>query len=130
MERFERALAMSGSDRIRVRLAIAQVMASEGHLDDAHRQIAFALMEGQTEEALPATGEQLMEAADVFLSMHDYQLAQTYLQRALAAGAPETSVRIGMANTYLARGHPQGAGRSSLLISSSTDSEPGYHIAG
>ena len=66
MERFERALAFQGSDRIRVRLAIAQVMASEGHLEDAQRQIALALMEGQTEEALPATGEQLMEAADVF----------------------------------------------------------------
>lgn len=126
MERFERALEMPGSDRIRVRLAIAQVMASEGHLDDAHRQIALALMEGQTEEALPATGEQLMEAADVFLSMHDYQLAQTYLQRALAAGAPETSVRIGMANTYLALGDTARAQSELSLIGSSADSEPGY----
>jgi tetratricopeptide (TPR) repeat protein len=126
MERFERALAMPGSDRIRVRLAIAQVMANEGHLEDAQRQIALALMEGQTEEALPATGEQLMEAADVFLSMHDYQLAQTYLQRALAAGAPETSVRIGMANTYLALGDTARAQGELTLIGSSADSEPGY----
>ena len=126
MERFERALEMPGSDRIRVRLAIAQVMASEGHLDDAQRQIALALMEGQTEEALPATGEQLMEAADVFLSMHDYQLAQTYLQRALAAGAPETSVRIGMANTYLALGDTARAQSELSLIGNSADSEPGY----
>jgi tetratricopeptide (TPR) repeat protein len=126
MERFERALAMPGSDRIRVRLAIAQVMVSEGHLEDAQRQIALALMEGQTEEALPATGEQLMEAADVFLSMHDYQLAQTYLQRALAAGAPETSVRIGMANTYLALGDTARAQGELSLIGSSADSEPGY----
>jgi tetratricopeptide (TPR) repeat protein len=126
MERFERALAMPGSDRIRVRLAIAQVMAGEGHLDDAHRQIALALMEGQTEEALPATGEQLMEAADVFLSMHDYELAQTYLQRALAAGAPETSVRIGMANTYLALGDTARAQGELSLIGNSADSEPGY----
>ncbi|MFZ0958095.1 MAG: tetratricopeptide repeat protein, partial [Candidatus Sulfotelmatobacter sp.] len=126
MERFERALAMPGSDRISVRLAIAQVMASEGHLDDAQRQIALALMEGQTEEALPATGEQLMEAADVFLSMHDYQLAQTYLQRALVAGAPEASVRIGMANTYLALGDTARAQSELSLIGSSADSEPGY----
>jgi tetratricopeptide (TPR) repeat protein len=126
MERFEKALEMPGSDRIRVRLAIAQVMASEGHLDDAQRQIALALMEGQTEEALPTTGEQLMEAADVFLSMHDYQLAQTYLQRALAAGAPETSVRIGMANTYLALGDTARAQSELSLIGSSADSEPGY----
>ncbi len=126
MERFERALALPGSDRIRVRLAIAQVMASEGHLEDAQRQIALALMEGQTEEALPATGEQLMEAADVFLSMHDYQLAQTYLQRALAAGASETSVRIGMANTYLALGDTARAQDELSLVGSSADSEPGY----
>jgi tetratricopeptide (TPR) repeat protein len=126
MERLERALEMPGSDRIRVRLAIAQVMVSEGHLDDAQRQIALALMEGQTEEALPATGEQLMEAADVFLSMHDYQLAQTYLQRALAAGAPETSVRIGMANTYLALGDTARAQSELSLIGSSADGEPGY----
>jgi tetratricopeptide (TPR) repeat protein len=126
MERFERALALQGSDRIRVRLAIAQVMASEGHLEDAQRQIALALMEGQTEEALPATGEQLMEAADVFLSMHDYQLAQTYLQRALAAGASETSVRIGMANTYLALGDTARAQDELSLIGNSADSEPGY----
>ncbi len=126
MERFEKALAMSNSDRISVRLAIAQLMASEGHPMDAQRQIALALMEGQTEEALPATGEQLMEAADVFLSMHDYQLAQIYLKQALAAGAPETSVRIDMANTYLALGDTPRAQDQLSLISGSTDSELGY----
>jgi len=126
MERFERALAVPDSDRISVRLAIAQVMATEGHTDDARRQIALALIEGQTEETLPATGEQLMEAADVFLGMHDYELAQTYLQRALAAGAPETSVRIGLANTYLALGDTVRAQDQLSLISSSADNEPGY----
>ncbi len=126
MEQFEKALAMPDSDRISVRLAIAQLMASEGRPDDAQRQIALALMEGQTEETLPATGEQLMEAADVFLGMHDYQLAQAYLQRALAAGAPETSVRIGLANTYLALGDTARAQGQLSLISGSVDSEPGY----
>jgi|HubBroStandDraft_6_1064221.scaffolds.fasta_scaffold01779_3 tetratricopeptide (TPR) repeat protein len=126
MERFERALAMPDSDRISVRLAIAQVMAHEGELNDAQRQVALALMEGQTEETLPATGEQLMEAADVFLSMHDYLLAQTYLQRALAAGAPEASVRIGMANAYLALGDTARAQDQISQIGGSGDSEPGY----
>ncbi len=128
MERFERALAMPGSDRISVRLAIAQLMASDGHPTDAQRQIALALMEGQTEETLPATGEQLMEAADVFLSMHDYELAQMYLKRALAAGAPEASVRVGMANTYLALGDTARAQDQLSLISNSADSEPGYQF--
>jgi tetratricopeptide (TPR) repeat protein len=126
MERFGRALAMPDGDRITVRLAIAQVMASEGRLNEAQRQIALALMEGQTGEALPATGEELMEAADVFLGMHDYELAQTYLERALAAGAPEAAVRIGLANSYLALGDTTRAQGQLSLISSSADSEPGY----
>jgi tetratricopeptide (TPR) repeat protein len=138
MGRFEKALAASDSaaseggttdsgasdnDRISVRLAIAQVMASQGHTEDAQRQIALALMEGQTGETLPATGEQLMEAADIFLGMHDYQLAQTYLQRALAAGASETSVRIGMANTYLALGETVKAEDQLSIISNSRTSD-------
>jgi tetratricopeptide (TPR) repeat protein len=126
MERFEKALAIPDSDRISVRLAIAQLMASEGRPNDAQRQIALALMEGQTEETLPATGEQLMEAADIFLGMHDYQLAQTYLERALAAGAAETSVRIGLANSYLALGDTTRAQDQLSLISGSADNESGY----
>jgi hypothetical protein len=126
MERYARALAIPGSDRISVRLAIARLMAGEGQREDAHRQIALALMEGQTDETLPATGQQLMEAADVFLSMHDYELAQTYLRRALAAGAPETSVRIDMANSYLALGDTARAQDQLSLISASADSELGY----
>jgi len=140
MERFERALAAAdlatdvattnlaatNNDRISIRLAIAQLMASDGQLDDARRQIALALMEGQTGETLPVTGEQLIEAADIFLSMHDYQLAQTYLQRALLAGASETSVRVSMANTYLALGDTARAQDQLSLFSSSADSEPGY----
>ena len=126
MDRFAKALAEPDGDRIRIRLAIAQLMATQGQMDDAQRQIALALMEGQTEETLPATGEQLLEAANIFLSMHDYDLAQTYLQRALAAGAPEASVRIGMANSYLALGDTARAQDQISLIDSSADSEPDY----
>ncbi len=126
MQRFVRALAAPDSDRVGVRLAIAQVMASQDHPNDARRQIALALMEAHTGETLPPTGEQLMEAADVFLSLHDYQLAQMYLQRAQAAGAPETNVRIGLANTYLALGDTTRAQDELSAIGSSADSEPGY----
>jgi len=126
MERFEKALTSPNSDRVSVRLAIAHLMASQDHSDDARRQIALALMEAHTGETLPATGEQLMEAADVFLGMHDYQLAQSYFQRALAAGAPDAAVRIGMANTYLALGDTTRAQGQLSVISSSADSEPSY----
>jgi tetratricopeptide (TPR) repeat protein len=126
MERFARALTAPDSDRVSVRLAIARLMASQDHPDDARRQIALALMEAQTGETLPPTGEQLTEAADLFLGMHDYQLAQTYLQRALAAGAPDTAVRVGLANTYLALGDTARAQGQLSAISSSGDSEPSY----
>jgi predicted Zn-dependent protease len=126
MERFAKALNAPDSDRVGVRLAIAQLMASQDHPNDARRQIALALMEAHTGETLPPTGEQLMEAEDVFLDLHDYQLAQTYLQRALAAGAPETAVRIGLANSYLAVGDTVRAQGQLSVIGSSAAGEPSY----
>jgi tetratricopeptide (TPR) repeat protein len=128
MERFEKALNAPNSDRIGVRLAIARLMASQDQPSDAQRQIALALMEAHTGETLPPTGEQLIEAADVLLELHEYQLAQSYLQLALAAGAPDTSVRIGLANTYLALGDTTRANGQLSAISSSADSEPNYQF--
>src|SRR6202451_4712119 len=126
MERFEKALDAPDSDRIAVRLAIAKLMASEDHPNDAQRQIALALMQARTGETLPPTGEQLMEAAGVFLDLHEYQLAQTYLELAQAAGAPDTSVHVGLANTYLALGETTKANAELNAVSSSADSEPSY----
>jgi tetratricopeptide (TPR) repeat protein len=126
MERFERALDVPESDRVSVRLAIGELMVSRGELEDARRQIALALMEAQTGETLPATGQQLLQAADIFLSMHDYQLAQTYLQRASAAGASDSAVRIGMANTYLALGETVRAKDQLSVVGNTAESEPDY----
>jgi tetratricopeptide (TPR) repeat protein len=126
MERFEKALDAPDSDRIAVRLAIAKLMASEDHPNDAQRQIALALMEARTGDTLPPTGEQLMEAAGVFLDLHEYQLAQSYLELAQAAGAPDTSVHVGLANTYLALGETTKANAELNAVSSSADSEPSY----
>ena len=104
MERFRKALLTKGSNRISVRLAIAQVMAQQGHSDDAQRQIALGLMESETGETAPPTPEQYVEAADVFRSMHEYEMSQTYLERAESAGASDVSVRLGLADNYLALG--------------------------
>jgi predicted Zn-dependent protease len=67
-----------------------------------------------------------MQAADVFLGLHDYQLAQTFFERAQAAGAPDTAVRIGLANTYLALGDTTKAQSQISSISSLADDEPTY----
>jgi Flp pilus assembly protein TadD len=128
MERFRKALTAPGSDRISVRLAIAQVMVHQGHDDAARRQIALALMEAETGEAEPATGEQFIQAADLFRSMHDYELSQDYLRRALAVGASDNAVRIGMANNYMAIGDTARAEGELAGISQDADSDPDYQL--
>jgi tetratricopeptide (TPR) repeat protein len=126
MDRFRRALDVSGSDRVGVRLAIAQLMAQQGHTDDAERQIALAWMEAAAGDAAPPTGAEFIAAADVFRSTHDYELSQSYLQRAKLAGAPDAEVRIGMANNYLAQGDTARAQAELAAVSASADSAPNY----
>jgi tetratricopeptide (TPR) repeat protein len=126
MERFRRALETLDSDRVGVRLAIAQLMVREGQSDDAERQIALALMEGQAGETAPPSGTQFIAAADVFRSMHNYDLSQSYLQRAKAAGAPDAEVRIGLANNYLSIGDTARAHAELAALSASAKSAPNY----
>jgi len=102
--RFEKALETPRSDRVGVRLAIAQIMAQQGRTQEAERQIALAWMEAATGETEPPSWNETIAAADLFRSMHNYELSQIYLQRAKAAGAPDAEVRIGLANTYIAVG--------------------------
>jgi tetratricopeptide (TPR) repeat protein len=104
MDHFSKALDSSSHDSLKVRLAIAKLMVSAGQNDDARRQIALGIMEARAGETDPPTGAEWAQAADVFLAMHDYQLAEDYYQRANDAGAPETSAKLGLANTYLAIG--------------------------
>lgn len=126
MDRFRRALNVKGSDRVGVRLAIAQLMAQQGHSEDAERQIALALMEAEAGDAAPPTGMQYIAAADVFRTLHDYQLSQNYLDRARNAGAPDATVRIGMANNYLAVGETARAQAELAAVSATADGDPSY----
>lgn len=126
MDRFRKALTATDSDRVGVRLAIAQLMAQQGHSEDAERQIALAQMEGAAGEAAPPTGTQYIAAADVFRSMHDYQLSQTYLERAKSAGAPDAEVRIGMADSYLALGDTTRAQAELSAVNATADDAPSY----
>lgn len=126
MERFRKALDAPGSDRVGVRLAIAQIMAHQGRADDAKRQVALGLMEAEAGETEPATGDQFVEAADVFRTVHDFDLSQNYLQRARAVGASDMAVRIGMANNYMALGDTARAKGELAGISRDADSDPSY----
>ncbi len=126
MARFRKALLTPDSDRVNVRLAIATLMAQQNREDDASRQIALALMEAQAGETTPVTGDQYIEAADVFRGMHEYELSQSYLQRAKAAGATDMSVRVGLANNYLAIGDTARARGELATVKRSADNELDY----
>ena len=104
MTRFRTALALPHSNRVDVRLAIAQLMAQQGHSQIAERQIALAWMEAEAGETEAPTGTQYIQASDVLRSLHEYELSQAYLRRASAAGAPEQEVQIGLADNDLALG--------------------------
>ena len=53
---------------------------------------------------LRLTAEDFAEAANLFLAMHDFDLAETYFDKAKLAGANQRTVELGLTNTYLAEG--------------------------
>ena len=126
MASFTKALTLLPADRVNVRLAVAQEMAKEGHAEDAERQIALAQMEVDAKEATPPTGEEYVEMAGILQQLHEYELSETYLQRAKDAGAPDASVRISMANSYLALGESRRAAAELAAVKRTEDSEVDY----
>jgi hypothetical protein len=109
MQRFSRALDVPGGNRIAVRLEIAEIFIRQGHWDEAHRQIALGFAESRLDSEAPVTAEDLSHAAGLFLAMHDFELAETYYSKAKMAGANNTSVEVGLTNTYLAEGNARKA---------------------
>jgi tetratricopeptide (TPR) repeat protein len=126
MDRFGKALDYLPSDRIAVRLAIAQVMAQQGQEAKAERQIALAQMEVDAKDSEPATGEQYIQMAGVLQQLHEYELSETYLSRAKDAGAPDASVRIALANSYLALGETRRAAAELAAVKHTEDGEVDY----
>ena len=104
MDRFSRALNAPDANRVDARLAIARLMVRYGEDDDAKQQISLAFAESRIGEAPPVTAENLIEAANLLLAMHDFDLATRYFQIAQQGGASPDIVAIGLANTYLAEG--------------------------
>ncbi len=104
MDRFSRALDAPDSNRVEARLAIARLMVRYGKEEDAKQQISLAFAESRIGEAPPVTSENLIEAANLLLAMHDFDLATSYFEKARQAGAADEVVAIGLANTYLAQG--------------------------
>ena len=109
MDRFSRALEAPDANRVEARLAIARLMVKYGHDEDAKQQISLGFAESRIGEAPPVTADNLIEAANILLAMHDFDLASSYFQKAEQAGASQDVVAIGLANTYLAQGKTKAA---------------------
>jgi tetratricopeptide (TPR) repeat protein len=109
MQRFSRALDVPGGDRISVRLAIAQIFLGQGHPDDARRQIALGFAEARLNSGSQVNADDFAGAANIFLAMHDFDLAETYFEKAQLAGANYRTVALGLTNTYLAEGNTRKA---------------------
>ena len=150
MQHFSRALDVPGGDRIGVRLAIAEIFLRQGHMDEARRQIALGFSEARLEatssireESTPSiveessspimadtnsavTAEDLSQAANLFLAMHDFDLAETYFDKAKLAGANNRNVAIGLTNTYLAQGDTRKAETALASLGPASDFRDDY----
>jgi tetratricopeptide (TPR) repeat protein len=122
MQRFSRALDAPDGDVIETRLAIARLFMRQGREEDAREQVALGFAEARVSGNAPIQSEHLVEAADIFLSTHQYELAMLYLQRALAAGAVQDVVAVRMTNAYLAQGKTKSA--EAQLATVSADNGP------
>jgi tetratricopeptide (TPR) repeat protein len=126
MERFERALSAPDANRVDARLAIARVFVRDGNWDDARQQVALAFAESRIGEAPPVTIDNVVEAANMFLRMHDFELAEKYFEGARELGAADQVVGIGLANTYLAMGNSGSAEAELARLGSPADYGENY----
>lgn len=109
MQRFSRALEVPGGDRIGIRLSIADIFIRQHDYDDARREIALGFAESRLFPDSPITAEDFTVAGNLFLAMHDFDLAESYFSKAQLAGANPRTVAIGLTNTYLAEGETRKA---------------------
>ena len=126
MQRFSRALDVPEGNRIGVRLEIAQIFLRQGHSDEARRQIALGFAEARMLPDSPVTGQDFADAANIFLAMHDFDLAENYFNKAQLSGANSRVVAVGLTNTYLAEGDTQRAGATLASLGSADDFRGDY----
>ncbi len=125
MQRFARALDVPNGDRIGVRLAIAEVFLRQGKYEDVRRQIALGFAEARLDDS-SVTPEDILQAANIFLAMHDFDLAETYFAKAKQAGANTRTVQIGLANAYIAEGQTHKAEDALALLGPANDFRDDY----
>ena len=126
MQRFTAALDSPDANRVDARIAVAKLMANEGHWDDARQQVSLAFAEARIGESTPITADNYVEAANIMLAMHDFDLAQKMFERAKNAGAADEVVAIGLANTYIAQGNSLDAQTTLAALGNPDDYSDNY----
>ena len=125
-QRFTAALQAPDANRIDARLAIAKLMARDGHWDDAKQQVSLAFAESRIGESSPISADNYVEAGNIMLAMHDFDLAQKMFERAKSAGAADEVVAIGLANTYIAQGNNVEAQAALASLGNPADYDDNY----
>lgn len=126
MEHFGRALEAPDANRVDVRMEFAKLFVREEKFDDAKEQVALAFAEARIGEAAPITTDNLLEAANVFLAAHDFDLAKRYFVKAKDMGASDDTVAVGLANTYLAEGNDHAAAKELAALGNPDDYADNY----
>ena len=126
LERFTRALDAPDANRVDVRIEFAKLFVRDGKYNDAKQEVALAFAESRIGEASPVTADNLVEAANIFLAAHDFDLAERYFVKAKDLGASDDTVAIGLANTYIAQGNDRKAEQELAALGSSADNQQSY----
>lgn len=126
MERFTRALDAPDANRVDVRMEFAKLFVREGKLDDAKQEVGLAFAESRIGEASPITADNLVEAGNIFLAAHDFDLAERYFAKSKDLGASDDTVAIGLADTYIAQGDDRKAAQELTALGHSADYQESY----
>jgi tetratricopeptide (TPR) repeat protein len=126
LERFTRALDAPDANRVDVRIEFAKLFVREGKFNDAKQEVALAFAESRIGEASPVTADNLVEAANIFLAAHDFDLAERYFAKAKDLGASDDTVAIGLADTYIAQGNDRKAEQELAALGKSEDYQQSY----
>jgi len=125
-ERFIRALDAPDANRVDVRMEFAKLFVKEGKLDDAKQEVGLAFAEARIGESSPITADNLVEAGNIFLAAHDFDLAERYFAKSRDLGAGDDTVAIGLAYTYIAKGDDRKAAEELTALGNSADYQQSY----
>jgi len=129
LERYSRALDLSNSDRLHVRLALARYFSQQHKVEDTQQQVSLAFAEARVADPDVVTAGDYLDAADILMSIDQFPVAQRLFARAQALGADDVAVAVGMANASLAMGNTSDAEAALASVASEGDGEAKQNYA-